>query len=111
MMATRMLPQAGYYRGTSGLAWAGIVFTLTTMDPASAPCPVCRAEVAISDPLPQAFPFCSSRCRVIDAGRWADEAYVIPAPLGIDDLDDLDWTGEAGGAMFDGHNSRTDGVW
>jgi len=24
-------------------------------------------------------PFCSSRCRLIDLGRWADETYRIPA--------------------------------
>jgi len=23
-------------------------------------------------------PFCSERCRLIDLGQWADEAYVIP---------------------------------
>jgi len=25
------------------------------------------------------FPFCSERCRLIDLGRWIDEAYAIPA--------------------------------
>jgi endogenous inhibitor of DNA gyrase (YacG/DUF329 family) len=24
-------------------------------------------------------PFCSSRCRLIDLGRWADETYRVPA--------------------------------
>jgi endogenous inhibitor of DNA gyrase (YacG/DUF329 family) len=26
------------------------------------------------------FPFCSDRCRVIDLGKWASEAYVISTP-------------------------------
>ena len=25
-------------------------------------------------------PFCSERCRVIDLGAWASEAYRVPAP-------------------------------
>jgi endogenous inhibitor of DNA gyrase (YacG/DUF329 family) len=27
------------------------------------------------------FPFCSDRCRLIDLGKWASGAYVIPTPL------------------------------
>jgi len=35
------------------------------------------------------FPFCSERCRLIDLGRWIDEAYSIPAsPLDPDAEDD-----------------------
>lgn len=34
------------------------------------------------------FPFCSERCRLIDLGRWIDEAYAIPAsPLDLDPED------------------------
>ncbi len=39
-------------------------------------CPVCSATVdltAVATP-----PFCSERCRVIDLGRWLDEAYAVP---------------------------------
>ena len=39
-------------------------------------CPVCSATVkltALTTP-----PFCSERCRVIDLGRWLDEAYAVP---------------------------------
>lgn len=25
-----------------------------------------------------AMPFCSERCRLIDLGRWLDEAYALP---------------------------------
>jgi uncharacterized protein len=38
-------------------------------------CPVCSATVkltALTTP-----PFCSERCRVIDLGRWLDEAYAV----------------------------------
>ena len=39
-------------------------------------CPICSATVkltALTTP-----PFCSERCRVIDLGRWLDEAYAGP---------------------------------
>ncbi|GAC1467558.1 MAG: hypothetical protein NVSMB9_09270 [Isosphaeraceae bacterium] len=42
-------------------------------------CPVCaklfRIEALAELPT---FPFCSSRCRLIDLGRWVDGAYAIP---------------------------------
>lgn len=41
-------------------------------------CPTCRKPVrprADND----AFPFCSSRCKQIDLGRWLDEKYRLPA--------------------------------
>ncbi len=39
-------------------------------------CPVCDAEVDL-DTTPT-VPFCSDRCRLIDLGRWLDEAYAVP---------------------------------
>ena len=39
-------------------------------------CPVCDAKVTL-DVTPTA-PFCSERCRLIDLGRWLDEAYAVP---------------------------------
>jgi hypothetical protein len=39
-------------------------------------CPVCDAPVVL-DALPTA-PFCSERCRLVDLGRWLDEAYAVP---------------------------------
>ncbi|BBK31497.1 hypothetical protein EDC65_0301 [Stella humosa] len=37
-------------------------------------CPIC------GEPAKEAHrPFCSSRCRSIDLGRWLNEAYRIPA--------------------------------
>jgi endogenous inhibitor of DNA gyrase (YacG/DUF329 family) len=39
-------------------------------------CPTCRTPVSWQgNPY---RPFCSARCRTIDLGAWADEAYRIP---------------------------------
>ena len=40
-------------------------------------CPICRKVVKNGDPE---FPFCSDRCRIIDLGKWASGAYVVPLP-------------------------------
>jgi endogenous inhibitor of DNA gyrase (YacG/DUF329 family) len=39
-------------------------------------CPRCLREIEWSERWPQR-PFCSERCRLIDLGAWADEAYRI----------------------------------
>lgn len=40
------------------------------------PCPTCqRGTSKTGNP---AFPFCSSRCRAVDLGRWLAEDYRIP---------------------------------
>ena len=41
------------------------------------PCPICGKRVALDDPN---MPFCSDRCRILDLGNWASEAYVISTP-------------------------------
>lgn len=41
-------------------------------------CPICKCAVNDVDPF---YPFCSERCKLIDLGQWASEAYAIPAPL------------------------------
>jgi endogenous inhibitor of DNA gyrase (YacG/DUF329 family) len=46
-------------------------------------CPVCDAAVRL-DAAPSA-PFCSERCRLIDLGRWLDEAYAVPEKKQPDD--------------------------
>lgn len=61
----------------------------------SSPCPICRKPVELPDnahraAAPQAFPFCSERCKLIDLGRWLDGKYQIP---GADD--DRDETADA----------------
>ena len=39
-------------------------------------CPVCDAPVNLE--TTSTVPFCSDRCRLIDLGRWLDEAYSVP---------------------------------
>jgi len=40
-------------------------------------CPICKAPVASREEN-GAFPFCSSRCQLVDLGHWLDESYRIP---------------------------------
>ncbi|MDO9015779.1 MAG: DNA gyrase inhibitor YacG [Deltaproteobacteria bacterium] len=41
-------------------------------------CPICKAVVRAGRPENPSAPFCSSRCRDVDLGRWLDGAYSIP---------------------------------
>jgi hypothetical protein len=41
-------------------------------------CPTCNTLVLASD---EDFPFCSDRCRKIDLGKWASDAYRISSPI------------------------------
>ena len=45
---------------------------------ASVACPVCKKSVAGGA---AGFPFCSTRCRQADLGRWLSGDYVISRPL------------------------------
>lgn len=42
------------------------------------PCPTCGKPALYAESNP-ARPFCSERCRTVDLGGWASEAYRIPA--------------------------------
>jgi endogenous inhibitor of DNA gyrase (YacG/DUF329 family) len=42
-------------------------------------CPICKREASAVRAQNTFAPFCSSRCRTIDLGRWLDESYRIPA--------------------------------
>ena len=57
-------------------------------------CPVCDADVNLES-VPTA-PFCSERCRLIDLGRWLDEAYALPETKRPDE-DDGEGDEESGG--------------
>ena len=49
-------------------------------------CPQCRTPLATEAALrPPSFPFCSTRCRQVDLGRWFAEDYVLPEPIKPDD--------------------------
>ncbi len=55
-------------------------------------CPVCDDP---ADPATHpAFPFCSSRCRQIDLGRWFNEQYSMPEYRDPDD-DPESWDDDA----------------
>ena len=41
------------------------------------PCPHCATQVAWSSEN-KYRPFCSERCKMIDLGQWASEAYRVP---------------------------------
>ena len=49
-------------------------------------CPACKSVVPLEEGLrPDSFPFCTSRCRMADLGRWFGEEYKVPQPIGPDD--------------------------
>ena len=47
-------------------------------------CPICGKKVALDDAN---MPFCSDRCRLLDLGAWASEAYVISTPAASNELE------------------------
>jgi endogenous inhibitor of DNA gyrase (YacG/DUF329 family) len=52
-------------------------------------CPICQKEAA-PRAKNKAFPFCSTRCRQVDLGKWLDEEYRVtaidtPAPTDADE--------------------------
>lgn len=51
-------------------------------------CPTCRREHEYDVNSPWR-PFCSERCKLIDLGQWASEAYVIKGAPGSADPDVL----------------------
>ncbi len=61
--------------------------------PEPLPCPTCGRPVPIAvAERPASYPFCNSRCRLRDLGKWATGEHVIPgAPLTFDPYaEDLD---------------------
>jgi endogenous inhibitor of DNA gyrase (YacG/DUF329 family) len=52
------------------------------------PCPNCKAP-ALYAPENRFRPFCSARCRGIDFGAWATEAYRVPGDAPADPDTDL----------------------
>lgn len=53
-------------------------------------CPTCGKSVPWK-PESTFRPFCSSRCRQIDLGAWASEAYRVPTSPPDAPLDDADF--------------------
>jgi len=44
-------------------------------------CVICGREVTYEGPLPPLYPFCSSRCKLVDLGKWLREEYAIERDL------------------------------
>ncbi|MDX9718562.1 DNA gyrase inhibitor YacG [Thauera sp. WH-2] len=53
-------------------------------------CPTCGKAVPWT-PESRHRPFCSARCRQIDLGAWASEAYRVPTSPPDAPLDDIDF--------------------
>lgn len=49
-------------------------------------CPICKTLVPRDD---ESFPFCGERCKTIDLGNWASDAYAIPDKSDHDDNNDI----------------------
>lgn len=47
-------------------------------------CPMCKQPAQKRETNPS-FPFCSSRCKLLDLGNWLDERYRVPEPDGTRD--------------------------
>lgn len=56
-------------------------------NPKTVACPTCKSSVTEEA---QTFPFCSSRCKTIDLGRWFDESFKISRPIEQADLEEDD---------------------
>jgi uncharacterized protein len=54
--------------------------------PREVPCPRCGQPALFAAANPHR-PFCSERCRSIDFGAWASEAYSVVSPLPPGDAD------------------------
>ncbi len=51
-------------------------------------CATCQREVVSDAKLPELYPFCSPRCRLVDLGRWLRGEYSIDRDLTPEDLSD-----------------------
>lgn len=50
---------------------------MSSINPRKIICPQCKKETVYSTENPFR-PFCCERCRLIDLGQWADEAFRVP---------------------------------
>jgi len=56
-------------------------------------CPICYKPVRYQrgKPLPEFFPFCGERCRMVDLGKWVTGEYTISRPLTVaEQVDELE---------------------
>jgi endogenous inhibitor of DNA gyrase (YacG/DUF329 family) len=43
-------------------------------------CPICKTEFP-REPRAKSFPFCCSRCKMLDLGNWFNGEYVLSRPI------------------------------
>jgi uncharacterized protein len=51
-------------------------------------CVICQKETRYAGALPELYPFCSDRCKMVDLGRWFRESYTIDRDLSPDEADE-----------------------
>ncbi|MCA9242850.1 MAG: DNA gyrase inhibitor YacG [Phycisphaerales bacterium] len=49
-------------------------------------CAICEKLLEYQGDLPEVYPFCSARCKMVDLGRWFSESYSIDRDLTPEDL-------------------------
>ena len=49
-------------------------------------CSICGRRVDYEGPLPELYPFCRERCKMVDLARWFNEQYSIDRDLAPEDL-------------------------
>jgi len=54
-------------------------------NPQQTSCPTCKKQVPANT---ESFPFCNTRCRQADLGKWLSGDYVISRPLEQADFND-----------------------
>ena len=64
-------------------------------------CAICEKEIGYEGELPGLYPFCSSRCRMVDPGLWFREAYSIDRDVRPENLRDerLPWPDDGPGEI------------
>jgi len=48
-------------------------------------CPICKKPTDLNS---EVFPFCSSRCRLVDLNQWMEGRYAVTRPLDPQDIDE-----------------------
>lgn len=51
-------------------------------------CTICGKTVKYEGSLPELYPFCCPRCKLLDLGRWFNEEYAIDRDLTPEELAD-----------------------
>ena len=53
-------------------------------------CAICGRTCEYSGPLPETYPFCGPRCRMVDLGRWLTGAYSVERVLTPEETAELE---------------------